>query len=68
MFTRLAKHRSFTYEPHYYKPEKDEQERRRQRIKFRRPRHRPRRASTVGLFLLLAFIVYLLHLLSQLGK
>ncbi len=68
MLTRLAKHRSFSYEPRYYKPEKDEQERRRQRIKFRRPRHRSRRASTVGLFVLLAFVVYLLHLLSQLGK
>lgn len=64
MFSHRPKHKQFDYPFRYYDPEKDEQEKRRKRIKFKRhTRRNPKQLLRVITYaILLAFIVYLISL------
>ncbi len=66
MFIKLAKHRKFEYTPRYYKPEGED--RIRQRIRIRRQRQRAKGRSLVWMIAMLAFVLYVMYLLSQIGK
>lgn len=61
--SKRAKHKSFSYEPRFYDPKKDEDMRRRLRVK-RTSRHRRRdKSSLLYLLLLLGFAAYIYYLL-----
>ncbi len=68
MLTKLSKHRKFEYTPLYYNPEKDEQENIRKRLGIRRLRRRAKTRSLVWMLATLAFVLYMLYLLSQVGN
>lgn len=55
-----AKHRRFSYEPRYYDPKKDEDLRRRMRIKSlsRRKRRNPYGILIFGILLMMALFIY----------
>lgn len=64
---RLPKNRSFSYEPSYYNPEKEEREG--HKIQFKRQtRSTAKRKSLISLFVLLAVIAYFLYFLSRLSR
>jgi len=65
MFGKLAKHRDFEYTPRYYDPKKEEQEKGRPNINFRRMRHKTKTRPYIWLIAMLAFIIYLLIILSK---
>ncbi len=69
MFIKLSKHRKFEYLPLYWDPEKEEREKGRKRIRFRRTtaRHAKMR-SYFWLIIMLGFIMYILYLLSRVAK
>ena len=62
---RRPEHRRFTYEPRYYKPELDKDERRRRRMQFHR-RHLLQKRSKSALYWIIIFslLVYLYGFLS----
>ncbi|HFB67454.1 MAG TPA: hypothetical protein ENJ66_00705 [Calditrichae bacterium] len=68
MLTKLSKHRDFEYTPLYYKPEKDKDEQVRKRLGIRRLRHKHKTRSLIWMLATLGFILYMLYLLSQIGK
>ena len=68
MLTKLSKHRKFEYTPLYYDPEKDERENIRKRLGIRRLRRQAKTRSLVWMLATLAFLLYMLYLLSQVGK
>jgi hypothetical protein len=65
MFDKLAKHRQFDYTPRYYDPKKEEQEKGRSNINFRRMHRRTKTRPYIWLIALFAFVIYLLFLLSK---
>jgi hypothetical protein len=65
MFGKLAKHRDFQYTPRYYDPKKEEQEKGRPNISFRRMRRKTKTRPYIWLIAMLAFIIYLLFILSK---
>ena len=71
MFTKPGrKNRQYSYTPQFYDPEKEKQETGRRQIKFRRGSGTSKKSGRPVLkFLLsLAFIFYIIHLLSQIGR
>jgi hypothetical protein len=64
----LPKHRQFRYTPQYWDPEKEEREG--HKIKFKRThlKQKAERRSLIWLFVLLAFVFYLIHFFSRLGR
>ncbi len=67
MFGRLAKHRRFEYTPVYYDPEKEEKERGRPRIHFRRMHRKARAKPFIWLLAMLIFVVYLIIILGKIA-
>jgi hypothetical protein len=62
MFMKRPRHRVFDYPPRYYKPESDEQEKRKRRLGFSRQRHfKPKRRNPIIwlVFLFVAIYIYL---------
>jgi ATP/ADP translocase len=62
MFMKKPRHRVFDYPPRFYKPEKDETEKRKRKLGFSRQRkHIQRRRSPIIwiLFLMAAIYIYL---------
>ena len=61
MFMRKPQHKTFDYTPRYYDPSKDEEARRRRRIRFerntRRGSHRPM-IILIAIFIL-AYLIYI---------
>lgn len=66
MFIKLARHRSYQYTPRYYNPDKEDKKR--PRIRIRRRSHQARSKSLIWMFALLAFIIYLIYMFTQLQK
>lgn len=66
MFMRKPSYRSFEYIPRYYKPERDEQERRRWRlnVKFRSQRKRRHQRPVILYFGIFALVLYMYLSLS----
>jgi len=66
--TRLPKNRKFNIEYQFYDPEKEDRKHR--QIKFTRIRSKKsaQKKSVIWLFILVAFILYLINSLSRLGK
>ncbi len=58
---RKPQYRRFSYEPRYYKPELDEDERRRRRMQFRRRRALHGRARPVIYWIILFVILLYLY-------
>ena len=59
IFHKKPKNRVFDYEPRFYNPEEDEDERRKRRLKFRYGRVSQRRSkSPIILLVLLGIILY----------
>lgn len=63
---KLEKHKTFDYTPLYYKPEKDPEVKRRERIRFRRMSSdaSPFTKKFIFLVLLIFFIMYLVKKLA----
>ncbi len=62
---RIPGYRRFSYEPRYYKPELDKDERRRRRMQFHRHRARQKGTKSVLLWIVLFLIaIYLYGFLS----
>lgn len=62
MLFRKPRHRVFDYTPRFYKPEKDEQERKKRKLGFRRNsiKKRQKRSPIIwGIMVVLVIIVYL---------
>ena len=62
MLFRKPRHRVFDYTPRFYKPEKDEQERRKRKLGFRRNsiKKRQKRSPIIwGIMVVLVILVYL---------
>ena len=62
MLFRKPRHRIFDYTPRFYKPEKDEQERKKRKLGFRRNsiKKRQKRSPIIwGIMVVLVIIVYL---------
>jgi hypothetical protein len=66
MFIKLAKHRSYQYTPRYYDPAKENKKG--PRFRIRRQSHQAKSKSLIWMFALLAFIVYLIYMFTQLQK
>lgn len=65
MFGHRPKPKKFDYTCRYYDPEKDKREKRRQRIKFKRPHKKHHQGRSVVLYTIaLAFVVLLIYLLG----
>lgn len=59
MLMRKPKYKVFDYEPRYYDPSKDPEERKKQRLSFSRDRKtRRKKTSTYMLLILLLIILY----------
>ncbi|HFE64667.1 hypothetical protein B1H10_04895 [candidate division KSB1 bacterium 4484_188] len=67
MFHKLPKHRKFDYTPLFYDPEKEEREGH-PRIQFRHLRHKRKTRPYIWLIALLAFVIYLLIMLSKIAS
>lgn len=67
MFMRKPRYRIFDYPPRFYKPEKDEKERRKRRLGFQRQRKisRHKRSPLIWL-VLIALVIYIYMKLSGL--
>ena len=62
MLFKKPRHRVFDYTPRFYKPEKDEQERKKRKLGFRRNsiKKRQKRSPIIwGIMVVLVIIVYL---------
>ena len=62
MLFRKPRHRVFDYTPRFYKPEKDEQERKKRKLGFRRnsiKKRQKRNPIIWGIMVVLVIIVYL---------
>ncbi len=66
MFGKLRKHRSYQYTPRFYKPEEDKE--RKPRIRIRRSGRSAQYRSVLYLLVTIAFLMYVLYLLSRIGK
>lgn len=65
MLMKKPRHRVFDYTPRFYKPEKDEEERRKRRLGFSRQRkYKARQKSPIVFLVLVALIIYLVLKLS----
>lgn len=64
----LPKNRSFSYEPRYYDPQKEEREG--HRIKFKRNKSQKiaKQRSMIWLFVVLAAVVYFIYFFANIGK
>ena len=60
---RTRKPRRFDYEPRYYRPEKDKDERIKQRLRIQSKVRRRNPAGLVYFLILLAFVLYVLYAL-----
>ncbi len=61
MFIKKAKHRVFDYQPRYYDPSKDENEKRKRKLGFRSNlRRSSNKKSLIMLIIMILFILYLL--------
>ncbi|MGQ9798145.1 MAG: hypothetical protein ACUVRG_02460 [Ignavibacterium sp.] len=67
MFMKKPQYRKFDYIPRFYKPELDEEERRKRRLGFRSSRNYLRRKTTNPL-VWLVLIIFLILILIRLGK
>ncbi len=63
MFSKLAKHRQFEYTPRLFNPEEKQPEN--SGLRFQHLRNRRKTRSFIWLVLMLAFIVYLMIVLSK---
>ncbi len=60
MFIKKAKHRVFDYQPRYYDPSKDENEKRKRKLGFRSNlRRNSNKKSLIMLIIMILFILYL---------
>jgi hypothetical protein len=65
MLMKKPKHRVFDYTPRFYKPEKDEEERRKRKLGFRRQLKSKRRQTNPFVYLLFIMVaVYIILKLS----
>ena len=61
-------HRIFDYSPRFYKPEKDEQEKRKKKLGFSRQlKHKRKRRSPVIWILFILIILFAIFKLTRLG-
>jgi hypothetical protein len=67
MFMKRPQYRRFDYTPRFYKPELDEEERRKRRLGFRNSRNYIRRKATNPL-VWLVLIILLILILVKFGK
>ncbi len=67
MFMRRPQHRKFDYTPRFYKPELDEEERRKRKLGFRNSRTSFRRKTRSPLIWLILIILIIL-ILVRFGK
>ncbi len=70
MFLKQQKIRRFEYSPRFYKPESEEEDDGKRRIKFRRLTARkpvPKR-SFWGMLIIIALLIFLIHYFSKLTK
>lgn len=65
---RLPKNRRFSYEPYYYRPDKEEREGRRIKFKRKITKTAAKRRSLLWLIMLLALVIYMIYFLNRLGK
>jgi ATP/ADP translocase len=65
MFMKRPRHRVFDYPPRFYKPETDEQERRKRRLGFTRQRKYIRRKRSPFIWLIL--IIMVIYIILKLG-
>lgn len=66
MLMKKPRHRVFDYTPRFYKPERDELNKKRKRIKFNSVRkYQRRKKSTVIWFVLIILILYIYLKLSS---
>ncbi|MFZ0391019.1 MAG: hypothetical protein WAN36_11230 [Calditrichia bacterium] len=65
MFTKLSRHRAFEYTPRRYDPDKERREGKRPQIQFRQMRHRRKTRPYIWLILMLAFILYIMVMLTK---
>jgi len=64
----LRNNRKFSFKPYYYDPEKDNTNKRRIEFKRNVRRKAAKQKSLISLFILLAIIIYLIHMLSSMGR
>lgn len=64
----LRKNRKFSFKPYYYDPEKDKSNKRRIEFQSKVRKKAAKQKSLVSLFILLAIIIYLIHMLTNLGR
>lgn len=64
MLMRKPKNKKFEYEPRYYKPEKDEEERRKRRLNFRTGLKSSKGKSTIYY---LTFVLILIYIIIKIG-
>lgn len=64
----LRKNRKFSFKPYYYNPEKDKTNKRRIEFKRKVRRKAAKQKSLISLFILLAILLYLVHMLSNMGR
>ena len=61
MFMKKPRHRIFDYQPRFYKPEADEEERRKRRLGFTRQRkYRARKRNPVIWAILILLVIYII--------
>ncbi len=65
MIMKFPKHKTFHYVPRYYDPMKDEEERRKRRLKFHPSVHRKSPRSILITLVLLALIIIVYFTLAQ---
>lgn len=66
MLMKRPKHRVFDYPPRFYKPEEDEQEKKKRRLGFSRQRKfKPRKRSPIIWIILFLMVLYLIIKFSR---
>lgn len=66
--SRLPKSRRFNYEPRFYNPDKDEREKRRIDFKRKYRKQQARQRSLIWLIALLILLLYVIFILSRIGR
>jgi hypothetical protein len=62
LFLKRPKHRSFDYTPRFYDPEKDQNEERKKRLKFRYNRISKRKTTSPIYYLIIVLVIIFLYM------
>lgn len=68
MFMRKPRHKVFDYTPRHYKPEEDEDERRKRRLGFQRTRKYIKSKNSGRIWMYVAIILAIIYLIVKFQK